>query len=257
MPDDNREDAFALRQTLVDELKSQGCIQSSRVEAAFREVPRHVFIPGAPLDKVYSDEAIVTKSENDVPISSSSQPAIMAIMLEQLELEPGHRVLEVGAGTGYNAALIAHMGGDTGRVVAMDIDGDIVAGAQEHLSAAGFDGVQVVCADGGLGYPDAAPYDRIILTVGAWDIVPTWREQLGSGGRLLLPLSITSGRQQCVAFEHANDHLASVTIKDGEFMYLRAPSQGPNGPSHLGRNPASIYSTLMRPTWMPTPYTGC
>ncbi len=73
------------------------------------------------------------------------QPAIMAIMLEQLEMEPGHRVLEIGAGTGYNAALMAHIVGDAGQVVTVDIDEDIAEGAREHLVAAGFGQVQVVC----------------------------------------------------------------------------------------------------------------
>ena len=180
----------ALHQALVDGLKSMGCIRTPAVEAAFRTVPRHLFLPGVPLDRVYSDQAIPTKRQDGRPISSSSQPAVMAVMLEQLGLEPGHRVLEIGAGTGYNAALMAWLVGETGQVVTVDIDDDIVAGARAHLAAAGFDWVRVVCGDGALGYPDAAPYDRIILTVGAWDIAPAWIEQLRPGGRLLLPLAV-------------------------------------------------------------------
>lgn len=136
--------ARQLHQALVDELAGKGYIRTPRVEAAFRAVPRHFFLPGLPFDQVYNDEAIPTKQLDGSVVSSSSQPAIMAIMLEQLALEPGHRVLEIGAGTGYNAALMAHIVGDAGRVVTMDIDEDLVAGAREHLSAAGFDTVQVV-----------------------------------------------------------------------------------------------------------------
>ena len=227
-------DTSALRDRLVDELKSMNLIESERVEAAFREVPRHLFVPGTSLDKVYSDESVITKRDRGIPISSSSQPAMMAIMLEQLELEPGHRVLEIGAGTGYNAALMAHIVGETGRVIAMDIDEDIVAGARDHLSAAGLGDVQVVCGDGGFGYTDAAPYDRIILTVGAWDIVPAWREQLKPGGRLLLPLSIRAIYQLSVAFEQADDHLASVSIKNCGFMLLRGAFAGPERHVPLG-----------------------
>ncbi len=96
----------------------------------------------------------------------------MAIMLEQLQLEPGQRVLEIGTGTGYNAALMAHIVGETGQVITIDIDEDIVEGAREHLAAAGYDSVQVVCGDGGLGDVSAAAYDRIIFTVGANNILP-------------------------------------------------------------------------------------
>jgi len=109
---------------LVEQLKREGCITSAPVEAAFRAVRRHLFLPGTPLDQVYRDEAIPTKRERGVPISSSSQPAIMAVMLEQLGLRPGQRVLEVGAGTGYNAALMSHIVGAGGRVVTVDIDGE-------------------------------------------------------------------------------------------------------------------------------------
>ncbi len=230
-------DISALRQALVDKLKNAGQIRSPRVEAAFRAVPRHLFVPGVPLEKVYSDESVITKTaETGTAISSSSQPAIMAIMLEQLELEPGHRVLEIGAGTGYNAALIAQIVGETGQVVTMDIDEDIVQNAREHLAAAGFDRVQVLCGDGGLGYADAAPYDRIILTVGAWDITPAWREQLKSDGRLLMPLSLR-GPQKSIAFEKSDGFLASVSIEGCGFMRLRGAFAGPDTQINLGPKP--------------------
>src|SRR5437764_1268308 len=137
-------DVFALHQGLVEQLVKTGNIRTAGVEAAFRAVPRHVFLPELAVDEVYRDEAIATKYLNGSAISSSSQPAIMAIMLEQLELLPGQRVLEIGAGTGYNAALMAHIVGDTGQVVTVDLDDDTAERAREHLAAAGFDGVQVV-----------------------------------------------------------------------------------------------------------------
>jgi protein-L-isoaspartate(D-aspartate) O-methyltransferase len=103
-----------LHQALVDRLKCAGYIHTPAVEAAFRAVPRHLFLPAVAPDTVYTDEAIPTKRLDGKAVSSSSQPAIMAIMLEQLDLHPGHRVLEIGAGTGYNAALMAHIVGDSG-----------------------------------------------------------------------------------------------------------------------------------------------
>jgi protein-L-isoaspartate(D-aspartate) O-methyltransferase len=222
-----------LHQTLVDGLKGQGLIVSPQVEAAFRAVPRHLFLPDVAVDEVYHDAAIVTKRVNDQPVSSSSQPAIMAIMLEQLELKPGQRILEIGAGTGYNAALMAQIAGDAGRVITVDIDQDIVDDARQHLVTAGFDRVQVICGDGGTGYADAAPYDRIILTVGAADIAPAWREQLSPTGRLLLPLSIKR-TQASVAFDRANDHLASASVRDCSFMMLRGAFAGAGQSAQLG-----------------------
>jgi protein-L-isoaspartate(D-aspartate) O-methyltransferase len=213
--------AIALNQALIDELKNKGYIRTSSVEAAFRTVLRHLFVPGTPLKEVYSDQAIQAKKGQDgLWLSSSSQPAIMAIMLEQLGLEPGHRVLEIGTGTGYNAALMAHIVGEAGRIVTVDIDKDLAGAAREHLAMAGFERVQVVCADGGYGYPDAAPYDRVILTVGAPDITPAWWDQMGPGGRMVLPLTL-KGSMASIAFERVDDHLASISVRDCSFIPLR------------------------------------
>jgi protein-L-isoaspartate(D-aspartate) O-methyltransferase len=209
-----------LHQQLVDQMKSSGHLASKSIEAAFRAVPRHLFLPDNPLEEVYRDQAIATKSLQERVVSSSSQPTMMAIMLRQLDLRPGQRVLEIGAGTGYNAALMARIVGKRGQVVTIDIDEDIVASARAHLQTAGYEHVQVHCADGFAGYVDAAPYDRIILTVNAADIAPAWREQLKPDGRLLLPLSLRDA-QVSVAFKTANDHLESVSVSYCRFVTLR------------------------------------
>lgn len=233
-------DPEALHRALVDGLVRAGSLVSPAVEAAFRAVPRHHFLPGVPLERVYRDEPIPTHEQDGVPISSSSQPAAMAIMLEQLGVRPGDRVLEIGAGTGYNAALLAHLAGPEGRVVTIDLDEAIVAEARDHLAAAGFPEVTVVRADGGLGFAPSAPYDRIELTVGAWDIAPAWWEQLAPGGRLLAPLWLR-GSQLTVAFERAVDaagqeHLASAGISGCAFMRLRGAFAGPEGFVAFGPN---------------------
>ena len=229
-------DASALHRALVDELVSRGHIASPSVEAAFRAVPRHLFLPDVPLEEVYRDQVIVTKTVDGQAVSSSSQPQIMAIMLEQLALLPGQRVLEIGAGTGYNAGLMAHIVGDAGRVVSVDIDEDLVEGARRHLAAAGCDRVRVLAGDGGFGHPADAPYDRIILTVGAWDVAPAWSEQLRPGGRLVLPLAV-GGAQKSVAFERANGHLVSVSVTACQFVHLRGACVGPGRRVPLGPDP--------------------
>src|SRR2546430_1798748 len=165
-------DAPALHRALIDALVSRGAIKDSRVETAFRAIPRHLFLPRLPLEEVYRDQAIPTKIVDGEAVSSASRAELMATMLERLGLEPGLRVLEIGAGTGYNAALMAHVVGETGMVTTMDVDADLVDGARAHLAAAGLDRIRVVLGDGGLRYPDRAPYHRIILTVGAWGIAP-------------------------------------------------------------------------------------
>jgi protein-L-isoaspartate(D-aspartate) O-methyltransferase len=244
-PENKYGDAIVLNEALVDDLKNKGLIQTGRVEAAFRAVLRHLFLPGVPLEEVYSDRAISAKQDPAGQwISSSSQPAIMAIMLEQLGLEPGHKVLEIGTGPGYNAALMAHIVGESGQVVTVEIDDDLVRAAHQHLAAAGFEQVQVLCADGGYGAPDAAPFDRIILTVGAPDITPSWWNQLRLDGRLVLPL-LLKGSMKSIAFEQAGDHLASLSVTDCGFIPLRGDfaSTQPNR-VQLGPDPG-LYLELM------------
>jgi protein-L-isoaspartate(D-aspartate) O-methyltransferase len=233
----NANEIAVLQKVLVEKLISMGCIRSPMVEETFRVVPRHLFAPGVALERVYSDNSIPTKRMDGKLVSSSSQPAIMAIMLEQLQLQPGHRVLEIGAGTGYNAGLMGHLVGDSGLVVTVDIDENLVESAREHLGSAGLDRVSVVCGDGGLGYADRAPYDRIILTVGAWDIAPVWWKQLKPGGRLLLPLEIKGSIQKSVAFDKSDDHLESVSVKDCGFMTLRGAFAKPQDSISLGPEP--------------------
>ena len=177
-----------LRQQLVEKLRADGVLRDPAVERALRTVPRHLFVPDVPLEHAYSDNAIPTHEEDGLPISSASQPVIVAIMLQQLRVEPGMRVLEIGAGTGYNAALLAELVGPSGEVTTVDIGEEIAAEARERLARAGYPRATVIVADGAAGWPPNAPYDRIELTVGASDITPAWYEQLRDGGLMTLPL---------------------------------------------------------------------
>jgi protein-L-isoaspartate(D-aspartate) O-methyltransferase len=228
-------DFAELRERLVGGLRDGDALTDDRVAAAMLAVPRHVFLPDVEPEQAYQDEAVVTKSD-DVgrAISSSSQPAIMAIMLEQLGVQPGHRVLEIGAGTGYNAALLAHLAGESGSVTTIDVDDDIVSAAREHLATAEYGQVSVVHGDGGLGWPASAPYDRIIATVGVWDILPAWLDQLRPGGRLVLPLAIQAAMQYSIAFERVADHLESRSLRPCGFMRLRGAFAGPEAIIPIG-----------------------
>ena len=216
----NRPAPDELRQALVEKLRRDGVLRDEAVERALRTVPRHLFLPDAPLEDAYSDNAILTHEEDGMPISSASQPAIVAIMLQQLGIEPGMQILEVGAGTGYNAALLAELTGPTGHVTTIDIGEEIAAEAREHLDLAGYGRVRVIVADGASGWPEDAPYDRIELTVGATDITPAWYEQLAEGGLLTLPLWLGMS-DASVAFRKRGGALYSESLAPCGFMRLR------------------------------------
>jgi protein-L-isoaspartate(D-aspartate) O-methyltransferase len=220
--DGTHDDSRAYRRALVQTLKRDGHLHSARVAEAFLAVPRELFVPGVAVPDVYCpSEAIVTKRLAGVSVSSASAPEVIALMLEQLDVQPGHRVLEIGAGTGYNAALLAHLVGETGHVITIDIDEDLVLSAREHLRSAGYEQVTVVQADGALGYPAEQAYDRIILTVASNDIAPAWRDQLARPhGRLVMPLGLRS-LQRCVAFVWEADHLVSRSMRNCSFIPLR------------------------------------
>lgn len=201
--------ADALREAMIAELREMTAIRSDRVADAFRAVPRHLFAPGEPLESAYAaNSTLVTKrDEHGAATSAVSAAHIQATMLEQAQLEPGMRVLEIGSG-GYNAALIAELVGETGQVTTVDIDPDVVDHAQNCLAAVGYSKVNVVLADAEGGVPQYASYDRMLVTVGAWDIPPAWPAQLAEGGWIVVPLRIR-GLTRSVVFERDGDRLVS------------------------------------------------
>ncbi|MGH3980411.1 MAG: hypothetical protein ACRDRZ_15625 [Pseudonocardiaceae bacterium] len=162
-------DPGQLRAALADYIRGRKTFRTSRVEDAFRTVPRHVFLPAVDLEAAYAPRPVVTKRADDgTAVSSASSPNLVAEMLELLDVRPGHRVLEIGAATGINAALLAELAGPTGEVVTIDVDDDLATGARAGLAAAGYHQVEVIYGDGALGHPTRAPYHRITVTAGAW-----------------------------------------------------------------------------------------
>ncbi|MFE4974379.1 methyltransferase, FxLD system [Kitasatospora sp. NPDC056651] len=205
---------------LVDQLRGLNAIRTGRVADAFRAVPRHLFAPEAPVAEVYSNQPIVTKrDERGLAISTVSAPRIQAFMLEQADIQPGMRVLEIGSG-GVNAAYIAELVGEGGEVTTMDIDPFVVDRAMRFLPEAGYEHVNVVLADGEFGVPEHAPYDRIVVTVGAWDIPPAWWEQLSPGGRIVVPIRVRS-LNRSVAFQLEGEHLVSRSIERAGFVAMQ------------------------------------
>ncbi|MFI5729266.1 methyltransferase, FxLD system [Kribbella sp. NPDC051587] len=202
-----------LRAAMVDNVKAAGHATSPAVEQAMRSVPRHAFVPEASVEDAYADIAVITKSASDgSALSCASVPTIVGMMLDQLQVQPGNRILEIGAGTGYNAALLARLTGPGGSVTTVDIDPEVTAGARRALGATGNERVEVITRDGSLGAQENAPYDRIIFTVGAWDLTPAFWEQLAPGGRLVVPLR-WRGQTRSVAFVREGDALVSDSME--------------------------------------------
>jgi protein-L-isoaspartate(D-aspartate) O-methyltransferase len=179
------------------------------VRSAFLATPRHVFVPAyydlehtmhtAPakegaawqewLSWIYADEPLVTQIDaRGLPTSSSSQPSIMAAMLEALAVEPGMRVMEVGTGTGYNAALLAHLVGSPRLVTSLELDPDLLEEARPLIEQVAEPGMALISGDGLAGYSPHAPYDRIIVTGSFLPVAPAWVAQLAPFGRLVMNL---------------------------------------------------------------------
>lgn len=215
------------QQSLVESLKAKGLLNDPLIEAAFLAVPRHLFVPGMQPEEIYVDKAITTKREpSGLVVSSSSQPSMMLLMLRQLKLQPGHNVLEIGTGTGYNAAIMQHIVGTYGRVTTVEIDPEVAKQAEDNLQHALFGSITVVRDDGASGYAPRAMYDRIICTAAVWDLPPAWVRQLKDNGIIVTPIQI-AGTQVCAAFRCEPDGtLYSAHNLPCWFVEMRGSSAG-------------------------------
>ncbi|HET6636996.1 MAG TPA: methyltransferase domain-containing protein [Streptomyces sp.] len=199
---------------LVRQIVAGGGLTDPAWRDAFAAVPREVFVPayfaalgGGPddggrrlwrddpdparraqwHDGVYDDVPLATRLRDGELVSSSSQPSLMARMLQALDVADGMRVLEIGTGSGYNAALLSRRLGEQ-RVTSVEYDPDIATAARSHLREAGYR-PSVVTGDGALGCPAHAPYDRILATCAVRAVPPAWLEQCRPGGLVLTPLA--------------------------------------------------------------------
>jgi len=251
-----------LRTHLSDELRADGSIVTDAWHDAFALVPRHTFLPAffrqttdfagwelvshddpEWLSLVYQDRTWVTQLDGDDtkadiadvdgratggPTSSSTAPGLMATMLEMLNLTGDERVLEIGTGTGYGAALLAErLGGE--MVTTIDVDSRLTARAEEALTRAGY-APTVVTGDGTAGYPANAPYDRVIATVAVAEVPRTWIEQTRPGGLILTNLFRDIGGGVLVLLKVSEHGTASgrLVADYGSFMPVRT-QQGTGG----------------------------
>ena len=238
-------------QHMVDRLITEGALWSPDLIGAFRATPRHRFLdrvyqyqrkrdrwrelltrdPGEDeLRLIYSDRALIThvssagRQGSGVPISSSSQPSLMAQMLEDLRLMSGLQVLEIGSGTGFNAALLAFVI-SPGEVVSVDVDREVLSEAWDHLRAFPDRKVSLKHADGREGFVEAAPYDRIMVTAATPDLEPAWLEQLAEGGILLAPLVLAPGLAFIVRGTVCKGEFLGRLTRAAYFMPLRAEGE--------------------------------
>jgi protein-L-isoaspartate(D-aspartate) O-methyltransferase len=248
--------AASARAALVREIELSGAWDADPVwREAFEAVPRHLFVPyyyvgvvggherlwGESPDPrtrarwlrgAYADAPLATRLRDGELVSSSSQPSLMAKMLAELWVTDGDRVLEIGAGTGYNAALLAHRLGDD-LVTTVDLEPEITEAARRHLADAGYHPA-VVTGDGARGVPERAPFDRIIATCTLTSIPRPWLAQCRPGARILAPFATG---------------LIALTVRDAEhaegtflhtpayFVPLRGGSRPEPEPTHLGGVP--------------------
>lgn len=178
---ENSEQQFLrLRERMVSEQLQARDVKDARVLAAMRKVPRHVFVPDALVDSAYDD--------NPLPLilgQTISQPYIVGYMTQAMELRGPERVLEIGTGSGYQAAVLAELASE---VYTIEILPELAAKAQSTLDALGYRNIRIRCGDGYVGWPDAAPFDRILVTAAPDHVPQPLVDQLKPGGKMIIPV---------------------------------------------------------------------
>lgn len=192
------------REWLVEHAIVARGITAPAVVDAMRSVPRHLFVPDDYRDQAYADHAL--------PIGygqSISQPYIVALMTDALDLEPDDNVLEIGTGSGYQAAVLAEI---VDYVYTIEIIGALAERAAQTLASAGYDNVEVLHADGYFGWEEHAPFDAIIVTAAPDHIPPPLMAQLADGGRLVIPVGPPGGYQELWLVERSGDTFTTTSL---------------------------------------------
>jgi protein-L-isoaspartate(D-aspartate) O-methyltransferase len=192
------------RQQLIERIRASTQIKDARILDAFARVPRHQFLSETQSAIAYEDRAVPLEEGQTV-----SQPSMIAIMLAELSCEPDQRVLEVGAGSGYAAAVLGQL---VREVYAIELRPALAARARANLARSGASNVQVVVGDGNLGLAEHAPYDRILVSAAPHEVPDALVDQLAAGGRIAIP----------VGNEHAQTLLLGEKTSAGELRWQRS-----------------------------------
>jgi protein-L-isoaspartate(D-aspartate) O-methyltransferase len=187
-------DQSVVRSAMVDEQIAARGVRDQRVLAAMRAVPRHRFVPDAHQHHAYEDHPLPIGDGQTI-----SQPYIVAAMTEALDVGPGHRVLEVGTGSGYQAAVLARL---AATVYTVELVERLSAAARRTLAALGVNNVRFRVGDGHVGWPEQAPFDRVMVTAGA-DVMPQGLVgQLADGGKIVVPIASGGGQVLTLGVKH-------------------------------------------------------
>jgi protein-L-isoaspartate(D-aspartate) O-methyltransferase len=190
-------------------------ITDPRVLLAMGTVPRHRFVPGALAAQAYGDHPLPIGSGQTI-----SQPYIVALMSQWAEVAPGNKVLEVGSGSGYQAAVLAEL---TDQVFSIEIRPELARQAEARLQELGYGRVRVRCGDGYQGWPEEAPFDAILVTAAAPRVPPALKAQIKEGGRLVIPLEEPYGGQTLKRYRQVRGKLAEEASLPVRFVPLVSP----------------------------------
>lgn len=208
---EKHENYAAQRRAMVeDQLKRRG-IRDPRVLDAMSTVPRHLFVPPVARPAAYADSALPIGQRQTI-----SQPYVVAFMTEAARIEPGDKVLEIGTGSGYGAAVAAQI---ADKVYTIERHGELAEQARDRFRELGYDNIHVIEADGSQGWPEQAPYDAIIVTAAAPEVPQPLLDQLAVGGRLIVPVG-TRASQRIVRATRRDDEIHRAPLTEVRFVPL-------------------------------------
>lgn len=184
------------REMLEVQIRRRG-IRDSRVLEAMCEVPRHKFVPPSLADHAYEDRPLPIGDHETI-----SQPYIVAAMTQAAQVRPGEKILEVGTGSGYQAAVLAYLGA---RVYSVERNPALAETARVRLAELNYREITLICGDGSEGYPSQAPYDAILITAAAPKVPPILTQQLADGGRLVIPVGDLAQQDLLLIFKHGSE----------------------------------------------------
>lgn len=209
--DTNQDKWLARRRRMVEEhLRARG-IDDSKLLSAFLAVPRERFVPASCLDEAYCDHPLPIGHGQTI-----SQPLVVALMIRELRIEPHHRVLDVGAGSGYQTAILSRL---ASHVYAVERINELTERAIDTLAGIGADNVTVITADGTLGLPEEAPFDSIVCGAAGPDVPQSWLAQVADGGRIVLPVG-GRGEQMLVVIQRTGETFTRREVCRVRFVKL-------------------------------------
>ncbi len=205
------------REQMVAEQIAGRDMRDEQIARAFRKVPRHLFVPQEQRANAYEDRPLSIGYGQTI-----SQPYIVAVMTEALDIKPGQKVLEIGSGSGYQAAILAEMGA---KVYSIEIVPELAAFAQTNLKSAGYSQVSVKTGDGYKGWKEHAPYDAVIVTCAPEKVPEPLVEQLKSGGKMVIPVGEAGDAQDLVMIVKEQGKLVSKVLAPVRFVPMKGEAE--------------------------------